>query len=121
MYARHATSIWLDVAGTPLSLIGPAIADGPAILQIKWIMGVTGIAGSAPNWDMPERLLCPHCQIGHPLGMASSVTFCSMFQSHRQRMANVGPALAPVVHSWLLGPARTEGESHQFARTLVLI
>ena len=45
-------------------------------LADKWSLGVKGMAGSSPFWDLSDRQ-CPVCTKQHPLDLVSSVAFCS--------------------------------------------
>ena len=84
----------------------------------KWVMGVKGVKGAAPHFDLAERK-CPDCGHQHPLDLTSCVAFCDQFRPFLHQMADAwGPSIAPNVHSWLRGN-RTKGEMRNFARTLV--
>ena len=83
----------------------------------KWVMGVKGVYGASPFWDLSDRK-CPDCNGQHPLDLASCVAFCSTFSTHRARMVDSwGPNVAPQVQRWIQG-LRTKGELRNFARTL---
>ena len=84
----------------------------------KWVLGVTGIQGSSPMWDLSDRR-CNVCGSTHPLDAISAVAFCPDMAEFRCRLADSWcPNLSPAVHSWLAGN-RSKGELRNFARTLV--
>ena len=84
----------------------------------KWVMGVKGVYGASPFWDLSDRK-CPDCDGQHPLDLTSCVAFCSTFSTHRARMFDSwGPNVAPQVQRWIQG-LRTKGELRNFARTLI--
>ena len=81
-------------------------------------MGVKGVKGAAPHFDLAARL-CPDCNKQHPLDFTSCVAFCDAFRPYFLQLADSwGPALSNTVHTWLLGN-RTAGELRNFACTLV--
>ena len=84
----------------------------------KWSLGIKGMAGSSPFWDLSDRQ-CPVCTKQHPLDLISSVAFCSDMSSFLERMAySWGSVLAPIAWQWVQGQ-HTKGELRNFARTLV--
>ena len=48
----------------------------------KWVMGVKGVYGASPFWDLSDRK-CPDCEGQHPLDLALCVAFCSAFSTHK--------------------------------------
>ena len=84
----------------------------------KWSLGVKGIQGNHPFWDLSDRK-CPACDEAHPLDVISTVALCPAMSQHLGRLADAwGPNLSPRVHGWLAGN-RSRGELRNFARTLV--
>ena len=84
----------------------------------KWSLGVKGMAGSSPFWDLSDRQ-CPVCNRQHPLDLVSSIAFCGDMSSFLERMAySWGTVLGPIAWQWVQGQ-RTKGELRNFACTLV--
>ena len=84
----------------------------------KWVLGVKGIQGSSPMWDLSDRR-CSLCGSTHPLDVISAVAFCPDMAEFCCCLADSwGPNLGLAVHSWLAGN-RSKGGLRNFARTLV--
>ena len=84
----------------------------------KWVMGVKGVSGAAPHFNLAERK-CFDCGHQHRLDLTSCVAFCDPFRAFLHQIADAwGPSIAPNVHSWLRGN-RPKGEMRNFARTLL--
>ena len=84
----------------------------------KWVLGVKGIHGAGPFWDVSDRQ-CSLCDTRHSLDIVSSVAFCDDMKPFLHQIADSwGPNISPVVHQWLTGP-RSRGELRNFARTLI--
>ena len=115
LYPRHQHTAII----TPLSFDWSSHYSWFSSFADKWVMGVKGVHGSVPYWEMPDRL-CPQCNATHPLDLPSCVAFCAPFRQYLHQMADSwGYSLAPTVHSWLNDPQRTSGELRNFARTLI--
>ena len=114
LYPRHAhTGISL-----PLSFDWARHHSWFSSFAAKWVLGVKGIHGAGPFWDVSDRQ-CPLCDTRHPLDIVSSVAFCDDMKPFLHQLADSwGPNISPVVHQWLTGP-RSRGELRSFARTLI--
>ena len=114
LYPRHAhTGISL-----PLSFHWARHHSLFSSFAAKWVLGVKGIHGAGPFWDVSDRQ-CPLCDTRQPLDIVSSVAFCDHMKPFLHQLADSwGPNISAVVHQWLIDP-RPREELRNFARTLI--